>query len=93
MNEEFAQAEALGQPGATALPMVLSVYRDGQWRHEPIEVTPPPNSGDEASGEGLKKWWKREVKRLRATHGITDDTLIIRTAHDVRLDAWAAEAA
>ncbi len=76
-----------------SVPMVLSVHREGAWRHLPIECMPPPVRGEEGEGdesEGLKKWWKREVKRLRASYALVDEALIIRSPADVRLDAWGS---
>ena len=65
--------------------MVLSVHREGQWRHLPIECGAPPVLGEQ------EKWWKREVRRLREVYSLTDETMIIRTVQDVRLDAWREE--
>ena len=42
------------------------------WYSREVLVTPEP------AGGGGEKWWKAEVRRLRAAYGITDPVIIIR---------------
>ena len=49
-------------------------WADGSWRSVPVLChEPPPPDGEEK----LKKWWKAEVKRLRAAYNLTANVLII----------------
>ena len=69
------------------LQMVLSVWRGGQWEHLPIWCQALPTA--QASKEGLSGFWRAQVAAWRESHGLPwDATILIRTPHDVGLDAW-----